>query len=65
MSVFETALLFFCPLCRLFWWLPFFNFVVMLVTLVYQAPFEEIFDWKIDPEKARGSHFPRGTHALP
>ncbi|GAB4823805.1 hypothetical protein N2152v2_010851 [Parachlorella kessleri] len=37
---------------RLFWWLPFFNFVVMLVTLIYQAPFEEIFDWKIDPEKA-------------
>jgi hypothetical protein len=26
--------------CRLFWWLPLFNFLVMLLTLAYQAPLQ-------------------------
>ena len=26
--------------CSLFWWLPLYNFSVMLLTVVYQAPFQ-------------------------
>ena len=36
---------------RGFAWLPAYNFGVMAVALLYQAPLEEIFDWDIDPEQ--------------
>ena len=39
------------PPCRAFRWLPVYNFGVMLLTLAYQAPFEQIFDWRPDPDQ--------------
>lgn len=54
---------------RAFWWLPLYNFLVMLVTLAYQAPFEDILDWQIDPDqKASGlviEWFLNAGHASP
>eukprot|EP00887_Chlorella_sp_A99_P004668 scaffold4.g4668.t1 len=34
----------------LFFYLPLYNYLVMLVTLLYQAPLEKLFNWRIDPD---------------
>ena len=36
--------------CRMFKWLPVYNFLVMFVTLAYQAPFERLFGRFIHPD---------------
>lgn len=40
----------------LFWWLPAYNFAVMMVALAYQAPFEDVWDWSLDDGKVREMH---------
>ncbi|KAL6770350.1 hypothetical protein ACKKBG_A34605 [Auxenochlorella protothecoides x Auxenochlorella symbiontica] len=35
---------------RLFWWLPLYNMAVLVITLIYQIPFETWFSWQIDPD---------------
>jgi hypothetical protein len=37
--------------CRMFKWLPVYNFLVMFVTLAYQAPFERLFGHFIHPDE--------------
>lgn len=36
--------------CRMFKWLPVYNFLVMFATLAYQAPFERLFGRYFGPD---------------
>lgn len=39
----------------LFRWLPLYNFAVMLLTLLYQSPFEDLWGHSLGPSLVRGS----------
>lgn len=46
-TMFDTHLL---SRCRMFKWLPVYNFLVMFATLAYQAPFERLFGRFMSPD---------------